>query len=186
MHEIVEKFRSALEKFLPEEDLPIPDDQGNVHLKERSADMEVAIVDLPSSPIAVDVRRLSHLPRLNEGDWIQQCDYFLICCSESKILATIVELKKTLGNEEKPNDQLRRSLPIFQYLRFACEVESEFEIDDTDLTIQYVVIGKRLNPRLDKQRVRAHPLQWQREIQYKQITVRRFVGSRIPFGLFST
>ena len=68
-----------------------------------------------------------------------------MCCSKGKILVIIVELKKTLNDEDKPNDQLRRSLPIFQYLRFVCEIESEFKIDDSDLVIEYVVIGKRLH-----------------------------------------
>ena len=186
MHEIAEKFRSTLERILPEDFLPIPDSRGNVQLKERSADMEVEILDIPSSPVAVHVDRLSHLPRLNIGDWNQKCDYFLVCCSGGKLLATIIELKKTLNDEDKPNDQIQRSLPIFQYLRSLCEIEGDFKLHDSDLVVQYVVIGKRLHPRLDKQRVRPRPALWEREIKYRSISVKQFVGSRIPFGAITS
>ena len=56
----------------------------------------------------------SHLPALQDrGDLKKICDYLLIGQLDGSDYAIFVELKKTLREEEKPKEQLRRSLPIW-------------------------------------------------------------------------
>lgn len=96
--------------------------------------------------------------------------------------AVFVELKKTQTEEEKPREQLRRSLPLLEYLRSLWEIESEIPLGEHGLSIHYSILFERASPRLAKQTVRADPTLPVSEEEYKGLTVRTFVGTSVPLA----
>ncbi len=128
-----------------------------VILKERDAQakMKVEVTGISKPFLAIRLNKLSHLSALKDGGWKQICDYLLIGQSNGRAYAIFVELKKTLRGEEKPRDQLLRSLPILKYLLSVCEIEAERDFSDwkSNLTLRYVLIADQLSEMLTKQGV---------------------------------
>ncbi len=60
--------------------------------------------------------KLNHLSAL-KSPCNQICDYLLIFELEGKDHAIFIELKKTLRGDNRPKDQLLRSLPLLKYLQ---------------------------------------------------------------------
>ena len=90
-------------------------------LEERQRNQEdtrVELIGISSPFLAVRMNKLNHLSALKpeKDKWNQICDYLLIGQANGSDYAIFVELKKTLREEEKPKEQLRRSLPILEYL----------------------------------------------------------------------
>ena len=124
---------------------------------------------------------------VKDGQCKKVCDYLLVATVDGLGYACFIELKRTLTDETDAREQLRRSLPMLKYLRTVCEIECETTYDRTALTIQYSLIATRQSLRIDKRRVREGPNSWPAVESYKDITVRKFVGSRIAFAqLIST
>ena len=150
-------------------------------LEERQRNQEDTRVELigVSPPfLAVRMNKLSHLSALQKGEWNQICDYLLIGQSDGSHYAIFVELKKTLREEEKPKEQLRRSLPILEYLLSACAVEYG-STEKSNLTIRYVLIAEKENSRISKRRFqRGRQL---RPEMYKSIQVTTLVESTVHF-----
>ena len=152
-----------------------------VILKERDAKakMKVEVAGISKPFLAIRLNKLSHLSALKEGDWNQICDYLLIGQSHGRAYAIFVELKKTLRGEEKPKEQLRRSLPVLKYLLSVCEVEAEREFGDwkSNLTLRYVLIAEQLSGMLDRQGVLVSP-EGEQEM-YRSIRITTFAET--PF-----
>ena len=152
-----------------------------VILKERDAQakMKVEVTGISKPFLAIRLNKLSHLSALKDGGWKQICDYLLIGRSDGKAYAVFVELKKTLRGEEKPREQLLRSLPILKYLFSVCEIEAERDFSDwkADLTLRYVLIADQLSAMLAKQGVLI-PEEVEQET-YKSINVTTFAET--PF-----
>ena len=130
--------------------------------------------------LAVRMNKLNHLSALKpvKDRWNQICDYLLIGQSDGSHYAIFVELKKTLREEEKPKEQLRRSLPILEYLLSACAVEYG-STEKSNLTIRYVLIAEKENSRISKRRFqRGRQL---RPEMYKSIQVTTLVESTVHF-----
>ena len=172
-------FGLALAHLLKDTVFVSPNLDGSIILEERSANMRVELSKPPVSLTIINVSRLSHLSMLKDGEWKKICDYLLVAEQESKIHACFVELKRTLTNESAPREQLRRSLPILEYLRSICEVQYGRKDWPASLTVQYSLIAARLSERLNKQRVRHSPSAWPEVECYGDIEVRKFVGTRI-------
>ena len=92
--------------------------------KKREVDMRVKVVGLPAGFIAIRIEKVGHTSKISDGSWKQICDYLLVVESGDRTHAVFVELKKTKTEEEKPREQLRRSLPLLEYLRSVWEIES--------------------------------------------------------------
>ena len=79
--------------------------------------------------------------------------------------------------EPRAREQVRRSLPLLEYLRSVCEVEREAPFDGSRIHAGYLVICE--NRRLYKQTLRAEPAKTAGSEEYKDITVRTYIGTTI-------
>ena len=161
-----------------------PTQKGEVTLRERKAKMKVTITGVSSTITTIRLNnRTGHLSALasdGSGGWNQICDYLLIDDLGDKCHVILVELKKTLDGSYKAFEQLRRSLPMADYLLSVCGVELR---TSWPRTVSYVLIAekqvaeKRTN-RLDKQPVRPRPeLRDRKSYDYHGIEVSVFVGT---------
>lgn len=178
--ELIAQLKTVLKPdFLQE-----PEKDDPLILEEPQKDQEDTRVELigVSTPfLAIRMRKLSHLSALREGDWRQICDYLLIGQSNGSDCAIFVELKKTLREEEKPKEQLRRSLPILEYLLSVCAVERG-NSGKFNLTPRYILIAEKLSERLSKQPSRGgQGGRWEQKV-YKSIEVTTFVGTTVDFA----
>lgn len=161
-----------------------PTQEGEITLRERKAKMKVTITGVSSTITTIRLNnRTGHLSALasdGSGGWNQICDYLLIDDLGDKCHVILVELKKTLDGSYKAFEQLRRSLPMADYLLSVCGVELR---TSWPRTVSYVLIAekqvaeKRTN-RLDKQPVRPRPeLRDRGSYDYHGIEVSVFVGT---------
>ena len=125
--------------------------------KDKQSEMRIAIREVPASFLAIQMTgHLSQLKRGKKGqDWNRICDYLLIYQEEDKHHAIFIELKKSLTDKESSKKQLRRSLPILDYLRSVCKIESG--VEEKILSVKYVLIAEKSSDRLDKQRIKMNP-----------------------------
>ena len=154
-----------------------PTQEGEVTLREPKAKMSVKITGVSSS--YTTIRLTSHLSALESGPgcgWNQICDYLLIDDLGDKCHVILVELKKTFNDDRsKALEQLRRSLPMADYLLSVCGVELR---TSWQRTVSYVLIAEKQANRLDKQPVRPRPGLRKRE-PYDEIDVSVFVGATV-------
>ena len=161
-----------------------PTQEGEVTLQEDKV-MKVTITGVSSTITTIRLNRTGHLSALagdGSGGWNQICDYLLIDDLGDECHVILVELKKTLDGSYKAFEQLRRSLPMADYLLSVCGVELR---TSWSRTVSYVLIAekqgaeKRTN-RLDKQPVRPRPELRDREsYDYYGIKVSVFVGTTV-------
>ncbi|MCY4263018.1 MAG: hypothetical protein OXC97_06900 [Candidatus Dadabacteria bacterium] len=149
----------------------------DIWLKEASARMKIQITGVAPSPVVViHMAKASHLSCLKDGNWKQICDYLLIAEINSNCYAVFIELKKTLTEETKPKEQLRRSLPLLNYLLSVCKVEFG---NIPKVLPKYAIIAERLNPRLDKQKTRIRPSCPVSTENHESIEIMKFITPRI-------
>ena len=161
-------------KFLADE----PTQEGEVTLRERKANMKITLTGVSSTITTIRLSRTGHLSALasgGSGGWNQICDYLLIDDLGDKCHVILVELKKTLQDRNKAFEQLRRSLPMADYLLSVCGVELRAS---WLRTVSYVLIAEKQANRLDKQPVRPRPGLRKRE-PHKGIEVSVFVGATV-------
>ena len=87
--------------------------------------MSVDVTGITHRATTIRVDRLGRLSGLEEGAWDQRCDYLIVVDKGAYYRAAFIELKKTLDEEHKPREQLRRSLPLLEYLRSLCSIHFE-------------------------------------------------------------
>ena len=153
-----------------------PTQEGEVTLRECQAKMSVKITGVSSS--YTTIRLTGHLSALKSGPgcgWNQICDYLLIDDLGDECRVILIELKKTLQDRNKAFEQLRRSLPMADYLLSVCGVELRAS---WPCTVSYVLIAEKQTNRLDKQRVRPRPGLPDPE-PYDGIEVSVFVGATV-------
>ena len=169
-----------LAAILKERLLTLPGD-GHIELREKRRGKEDMRVRIVGATVAVAVRleMVGHVPGLKDGAPGRRiCDYALLAESGDDIQAILIELKSTRSDEEGPREQLRRSLPVLEYLRSACDVKCGTGTTRR-LSVGYALVFERENARtLRKQRVRSGAPATER---YRNITVRTFVGNAVPF-----
>ena len=171
--------------------------RGSVTLQDGQSDMKVKLIHAPmpflvipmsSEPIKGKRTNLdpSHLPALQDrGDLKKICDYLLIGQADDNDYAIFVELKKSLReeteDEDKPKEQLRRSLPILEYLLSVCSVEYD-DTGKSDLVIRYILIAERTIGTFNKQGVRGGEAEKVKEEVYKSAQITTFVGTSVSFA----
>ena len=154
-------------------------DGGELREKTPEVDMRVKVVGLPAAFVAIRLRRGDYAPNVCNGPWRQICDYLLVVESDGRTHAVFVELKTTQSEKEKPREQLRRSLPLLEYLLSVWEVESGTSLQNR-LSVHYSILFEQTSPRLAKQSVRVKPIAKGPPEEYKGITIRTFVGTSVP------
>lgn len=175
--DLIGQFSTILKK----DRLEPAEEGGSVILREKSAKMRVEIVGVPRRRAVVRIERTGHLPGLRDGPWKRICDYLLIFETGNDVHAVLVELKKTFRkDDDEPKEQLRRSLPILEYLRTACRIQHGSALNESPVTVSYVLICEKRSMRLDKQPVRSDPAARVHEETYKDITIRTFIGTSVP------
>lgn len=153
----------------------------NVTLCEKSADMEVQVIDLPDKFTTIRMggrSKLNHNPNLEKGSWNKICDYLLIAQIDGEDHAVLVELKKSLNSWGSPEEQLLRSGPIVDYLLAVCDIEGGKKVRRPKLS--YVVIFEKA--RLSKFSLRPDKTGKIDRIKYKTIHVGRFKGDEFEFS----
>lgn len=85
-------------------------------------------------------KALNHLSSL-KGKCKKRCDYLIVVQSDGTDYVVFVEMKKTLNEGNKANgmEQLRRSLPLWDYLLSVCKIECEIA---PDVSVKYVLIAE--------------------------------------------
>ena len=175
--DLIGQFSTILKK----DRLEPAEEGGSVILREKSAKMRVEIVGVPRRRAVVRIERTGHLPGLRDGPWKRICDYLLIFETGNDVHAVLVELKKTFRkDDDEPKEQLRRSLPILEYLRTACRIEYGSALEEPPVTVSYLMICERGGTRLDKQPVRSDPATRIHEEAYENTTIRTFIGTSAP------
>ena len=174
---------SQLKSILIENALISYEPNSEVVLKEEVT--ELAVTQMPPDVSVVDMDTVGHLPGVGRGvlKWI--CDFLLFNSSDGADQAVFVELKETLRENKKGMEQLRRSLPILEYLYSSCRIHNDIhEKNGPSPNVRYFLIGQKNCLRLDKQRLRPRP--YVQMVKYKDIEVLTYLGGRIRFDqLFS-
>ncbi|MCY4121460.1 MAG: hypothetical protein OXG72_11135 [Acidobacteria bacterium] len=150
-----------------------------LELTDGQSGMRVHVVEVSAAVAAVRLERVGHLPGLKERVPARRiCDYALLAESDDTIHAVLVELKATYTQEEGPMEQLRRSLPVLECIRSACDVERGTGVSRA-VSVGYVLVFEKEAARaLDKRTLKpVRPA----ARSYKDITVNTFVGTAIPF-----
>ena len=155
---------------------------GSVILKEKNV-MKVEITGMPQHAIAIKLGKIGSFSGIKDGVWKRNCDYLLVCALDGRDLAIFVELKKTMNGGGKGMEQLRRSLPLLEYLCGICRMQHDTSRNGSTPIVSYFLISIKRSPRFDKQHVRSKP-SVEKE-RHKNIDVRTFLGTRIGFGLLS-
>ncbi len=148
---------------------------------EEKGVMKVELTQMPLDVTAVDMRLIGRLSGVKNGNWSKRCDYLLIGQAEGMDYAIFVELKRTLKKDQEGlegMEQLRRSLPILEYLRSVCQIHHMTK--KAALEVRYFLIGTKNHSKFDKQRVRPR-LGTEKEV-YKGIEVHTYLGDRIGFN----
>ncbi|MDE2716422.1 MAG: hypothetical protein OXI33_05320 [Chloroflexota bacterium] len=170
---------SHLKHILDREALTPPAQEGRVRLRQANV-MEVEVVELPPDATVISLEKLGRLSGLKKGQWLQTCDYLLVFSQGDQNQAVFVELKRTLDEEgSRAMEQLRRSLPLLDYLLSVCRVH--FGDGASRIAVRYLLIGQRRRAHFDKRpSVSPDPERNLRTQEYKNITVSTFVGARFP------
>lgn len=154
---------------------------GSIRLDDEQSGMQVEVNELEPAVPVVAIRLggrggVGHVSNLRTDAGLESiCDYLLVVERDGKTHAVLVELKKTWNRKAK--EQLRRSLPLLEYLRSACEVERGTRYE-TGMTTGYLIICERR--RLDKQSPKPRPVE-----DYRNIKIRTRVGTTISLDLLT-
>ena len=167
-------------------DVLAPAEDGGVDLRDKQSGMTVRILTPPGPArlAAIHAERVGHSGKLRDrgskhaGRLRRICDYLLVIESDDTTHVIFVELKETWSEEEKPRDQLRRSLPLLDYLRSVCEIE--YGPSEHGISMHYwIIFGKRTR-KLNRQPVNVDPAHMRRVEEYNGITIRTFFGTSVP------
>lgn len=146
-------------------------------LREPDARMSFKITDMPASSMAVKIGRLGHINGLKDGGWKQICDYLLVIPIGDDWFTVLIEMKKTLSDENKAKEQLIRTIPVFEYLKSLCEIETQ---QSWRVVTHYVVIAERASVRLAKERIKVKSgAQPYRREEYRGIQIGFVVGDSL-------
>jgi len=159
-----------------------PANADGVLLSEDEAGMQVQVLaSVPITAIRLGRAGVGHAPGVRAGTGLNRvCDYLLLVESGGHTHAVLVELKKT-WEQQRGWEQVRRSLPVLEYLRSVCEVEREARFDDDGIRVGYLVICEKR--RLNKQTTRPEPVEAVQSQDYRDITVRTYIGTTISLTI---
>ena len=106
-------------------------------------DMRVRIIGATVAVTRIHLEKVGHVSGLRDGAPGRKiCDYALLAESGDGIHATLIELKSARNDEEEPREQLRRSLPVLEYLRSACDVERGTD-GTRKMSVEYALVFEK-------------------------------------------
>ncbi len=147
---------------------------------EEKGEMQLELSGVAAGTVAFRLDAKGHPAIVRDGELKKICDYLLIVPRGERHHAIFVELKKTIRDDvAKPSEQLRRSLPVLEYLRSAYAVEHG---EKPEFEVRYLLAGEKISRRLDKQKTRVDPAASLPRECHRGIEVRTFVGARLPVG----
>ena len=154
---------------------------GQILLEDEQSDMEVTVTGVTDPVVTIPLQERGHWDvYLKQGQQsiAKHCDYLLVYQLQTQCHVVLVELKKSLDEtrKERGKEQLRRSLPIWDYLFSVCEIEcgNNREIPFT----KYVLIAKQISESLDKQPARIKTMLTRLETErYGNIRVKTLIGT---------
>ena len=143
--------------------------------------MQVEILGPEADAKFVAVGPLRHLGMLREDKLLgvnKICDSILVVESDKAIRPVLIELKETMDSG-KANAvfQLRRSRPVFEYMRSVAEVQNGGIFGKDILPLKYTVIAEKQSNRIDI-RVSKPQVTALTEV-HGEIAVAMFVGNVI-------
>lgn len=153
--------------------IKLEDKQSGMKIHIRTGDPIVAMRTERSRPKKKGERSgdaLKHLSCLESG-FNKICDYLIIFQFKANYYAVFIEMKETMTGQ-KGYEQLRRSLPILDYLISACKIE--YKINPI-ISVKYVLIAEKSNIKLTKGPVRTTSPK-SIDQRYKGIMIRKFIG----------
>ena len=150
---------------------------------EEKRQMKVEVLGVPLEGLAVvRLNRKAALPDVRKGICQRRCDYFLVATLGGQEVAVIVELKKTLyENEDDWREQLRRSLPRLRLLELMGRIHASVDPEGTRTRVEYCLLAEKGSGRLDKQPTRPWVCGEARVERYEGIRIKKFVGGSVPF-----
>lgn len=165
----------ALRRALEERVFVDADAGGEVRLEEKG-EMAVTLFGVAAGAATMSLRSLDHLSAVKQGEWRQKCDYIVLVALNQVDYAVMVELKKTVGHDTKPLDQLVRTKPIVEYLAALGRLEDG---PRGPLDCRYVVFARRFGANLMKDAVRVNPKESARRRCWKGERFAIFAQDRI-------
>ncbi len=152
---------------------------GQILLEDEQSDMEVTVTGVTDPVLTIPLQERGHWDAyLKQGQQsiAKRCDYLLVYQLQTQCHVVLVELKTSLDEtrKEEGKEQLRRSLPIWDYLFSVCEIEcgNNREVPST----KYVLIAKQTSKNLDKQPTRAKTRLAGTE-RYRNIRIKTLIGT---------
>ena len=150
--------------------------------KDRNVNMTVEIVKASETITLIRLDKVQHLSAIREGRGLTVvCDYLLVTQAGGKYHVVFVELKKTLNDEIKPREQLRRSPPLLDYFLSVCRIDTGLRLPESEFEVSYLLIGHEWNKHVDKQSVRFDPESAFVTEEYESIKIRKSVARAIAF-----
>lgn len=146
--------------------------------KDDNVDMSVFIKGL-SDPFVIMDPYTSGQWRLFSGldGWGKNCDFLILGKSDQELFALFVELKSSLPYDEG-KVQLRWTRPLLHHLLSVFNVDSCSEIQESDLTVKYFLIGERFYETLDKRTVKTDAEIHSSSVPYQGITINYRVSDK--------
>lgn len=152
---------------------------GQILLEDRQSDMKVTVTGVIEPVLTISLQKEGHWNSyLKEGRLLitRHCDYLLVYQLRTQCHVVLVELKTSLDETRKElgKEQLRRSLPIWNYLFSVCKIEcgSNRKISST----KYVLIAAKTSENLDKQPTLVKTMPTGAE-RYKNIRIKTLMGT---------
>lgn len=170
-------FAQQIKEIIAEKVLKELAPSGNEVVLKESNIMQVSVIGVPADAVVINLNRIGSLSGIERGSWKQSCDYMILFRLGEQDSVLFVELKKTV-RDLSGHEQLRRSLPILDYLNRMCAIH--FKTDIARPEVRYVLIGERGSARLDKQRIR--PGQEPQVDDHENIKVTSVLGPSVAFG----
>lgn len=175
------ELSSCLQGIVDDESLKkMASDESSIILKELQASMSVKITGLPPSATTIRMNRIGHSPGLKKGGkWNHICDYLVVTRLNDDCHAIFIELKKTLRGDNRAKEQLRRSLPVLDYLVSVCNIEYK---KASKPSIKYLLVAQKLSESLDKQRTKIDPSILTSKEEYESIIVITSIKPKIDLA----
>lgn len=141
----------CIENIIEEKYLSPTRSDRSIFLTEKNV-MRVEVSHLDAGAVVIRLDKMSrNLSITKGGPWNKLCDYMIITQSKNKTRVLLVELKNTYSGAQDL-EQLRRSLPVFEYIYSMSQIEYSSLPNRYD--VQYALVAKTSRVTMTKQSIR--------------------------------
>lgn len=114
----------------------------------------VTMCDLPPGSAVIDMQFVDHPEWVAPGQWRQRCDFLVFLTRNDEECVVLVEMKKTLTGERRPEGQLLRSRPLARYL---ADLGASVRGREVVPRWCYLLVAERRSSRFSKQGMKSQP-----------------------------